>query len=101
MRHFSFAHFYIVTLLTFALAIVLTQSAQAQTYQVIHSFTGGEDGGNPYAGLTLDRGGNLYGTANTGGTGGNGTVYKLTHKGSGWTFNTLYSFAGGNDGANP
>ncbi len=52
---------------------------------------------NPYAGVTLDRGGNLYGTAYGGGM-GYGTVYKLTHKGSGWTVNPLYSFAGGSDG---
>src|SRR5271169_6701746 len=86
MRRFPSAYFYLFTLLTFALAAVSTQAAQAQTYQVIHTFTGGADGGNPQAGLTLDRAGNLYGTA--------GTVYKLTHKGSGWTFNPLYSFAG-------
>src|SRR5271165_1096627 len=89
-----------------ALAIVLvltpvvTQSAQAQTFNVIHNFTGGQDGANPLAGLTIDRGGNLYGTAYRGGA-GYGTVYKLAHKGSGWTFNPLYAFAGGSDGAHP
>jgi hypothetical protein len=35
----------------FALTLVLTQSAQAQTFRVIHSFTGGADGAIPYAGL--------------------------------------------------
>ncbi len=48
----------------------------------------------------MDKGGNLYGTTYAYGA-GYGTVYQLKHKGSGWTFNPLYSFAGGSDGANP
>ena len=40
--------------------------AQAQTYSVIHAFTGGGDGASPAAGLTLN-GGILYGTAAGGG----------------------------------
>lgn len=83
-----------------ALTIVATPSAQAQTYSVLHTFTGGMDGEVPEAGLTLDRAGNLYGTASSGGH-GYGTVFKLAHKGSGWTFNPLYSFGGGTDGAYP
>ncbi len=88
--------------LTLALAIALTvsvgQSAQAQTYKVLYSFTGGHDGASPEAGLTIDRGGNLYGTTNGGGV-GYGAVFKLARKNSNWIFNTLYSFAGGIDGA--
>src|SRR5271165_4733315 len=87
------------------LTVAMNPSAQAQTFTVLHTFTGGKDGANPIAGLTLDNAGNLYGTAFYGGAGydqfGYGTVYKLTHKGSGWTFNPLYSFAGGNDGESP
>ena len=45
---------------------------------VLYSFTGGSDGANPQAALTLDAGGNLYGTATAGGAGGNGTVFKIT-----------------------
>jgi uncharacterized repeat protein (TIGR03803 family) len=82
------------------LMIVAAQPAQAQTFNVIHTFAGGIDGAAPEAGLTLDRAGNLYGTA-VGGGHGYGTVYKLTNKGGGWTFSPLYSFAGGNDGAIP
>jgi len=38
---------------------------------ILHTFTGGPDGGNPYAGLVKDPAGNLYGTASFGGgTGG-------------------------------
>ena len=51
----------------FALTVVLTPSALAQTYTVLHTFTGGADGAGPYAGLTMDRAGNLYGTTESGG----------------------------------
>src|SRR5271166_5567191 len=91
-----------------ALTVVLTPSAQAQTYTVLHSFTGGVDGANPWAGLTMDKAGNLYGTAFFGGIndgdcdpGGCGVVFRLTRKGSGWAFSPLYSFQGDNDGVSP
>jgi uncharacterized repeat protein (TIGR03803 family) len=51
---------------------------------VLHSFTGGRDGFGPEAGLVMDATGNLYGTANFGGTvnrecaGGCGVVFKIT-----------------------
>ena len=86
--------------LVWAVAAVLTlafaQLAQAQTFTVIHNFTG-TDGADPLAGLTIDRGGRLYGTTYSGGA-GYGTVYMLAHNGSGWSFNSLYSFTGGSDG---
>ena len=34
---------------------VVTQSAQAQTFNVIHNFTGGQDGSIPQAGLAMDK----------------------------------------------
>jgi uncharacterized repeat protein (TIGR03803 family) len=51
---------------------------------VIHNFTGGADGGLPWAGLTMDSAGNLYGAARDGGDTkcdppyGCGTVFKIT-----------------------
>ncbi|MGO9648946.1 MAG: choice-of-anchor tandem repeat GloVer-containing protein [Terriglobales bacterium] len=51
---------------------------------VLHSFTGGADGGFPWAGLTMDSAGNLYGVATGGGDtacsppSGCGVVFKLT-----------------------
>jgi hypothetical protein len=42
-----------------ALILIFTQPAQAQTFKVIWNFTGGQDGANPAAGLTMDRAGNL------------------------------------------
>jgi uncharacterized repeat protein (TIGR03803 family) len=52
------------------------------------------DGANPYGALVLDGSGNLYGTANQGGSRGDGTVFELA-QGSG-TITTLASFSGGN-----
>jgi uncharacterized repeat protein (TIGR03803 family) len=70
---------------------------------VLHTFTGGKDGGNPEAGnLTFDPAGNLYGTSFYGGASGAGVVYKLTPNLDGtWTESVLHSFTGGEDGANP
>ncbi|HEY5048888.1 MAG TPA: choice-of-anchor tandem repeat GloVer-containing protein [Rhizomicrobium sp.] len=51
------------------------------TETILHSFTGGTDGGVPDGALTADKAGNLYGTAEIGGAGctqGCGTVFKLT-----------------------
>jgi uncharacterized repeat protein (TIGR03803 family) len=71
---------------------------------VLHTFTGGADGGNP-SGLVRDAAGNLYGTAFGGGVVGRscrfsecGVVFKLNSSGN---ETVLYSFAGGKDGANP
>ena len=68
-----------------ALIMVAAQSAQAQTYSVLHSFSGLGDGDYPYAGLSIDRGGNLYGTAFYGGPGGScgmgcGTAFRLAQE---------------------
>ena len=90
----------LVVAILFALTVFLTQPAQAQTYKVIYNFTGGEDGATPWAGLTIDAAGNLYGTTLLGGSHGSncfasgcGTVFKLTPNGPDWTFNTLHSFS--------
>ena len=65
---------------------------------VLYSFTGGADGGNPYAGLIRDPAGNLYGTTVNGGTANAGVVYKLEAAGQ---ETVLYSFTGGVDGRWP
>ena len=88
-------------------------AAHAQTFTVLHNFTGGLDGANPYAGLTMDRAGNLYGTSLHGGlqtddcqiTNGCGTVFELARQGGRFIFRPLYQFQGfpspSGDGANP
>jgi len=60
---------------------------------VLYSFTGGVDGANPYGPVLFDSVGNLYGTTENGGAAGGGTVFKLTHSGTGWTEAVLYSFS--------
>jgi hypothetical protein len=44
---------------------------------VLHRFTGGKDGGTPFAGLTFDAAGNLYGTTNGANT-TFGSVFEIT-----------------------
>ena len=76
----------------------LAQSVRAPTFDVIYNF-GGPEGGFPQAGLTMDRTGNLYGTAFQGGAGGFGGVFELKRTRVGWIEKPLYSFNGGNNGA--
>jgi uncharacterized repeat protein (TIGR03803 family) len=82
----------VVSIILFSLAVVLTHTAQAQTFSVLHAFTNGGDGGSPTASLTFDGAGNLYGTASTGGAGNGGTVFQLKRSGQGWTLNTIHAF---------
>jgi uncharacterized repeat protein (TIGR03803 family) len=64
----------------------------------LYSFTGGNDGGNPEAGLVQGSDGNFYGTTSSGGTNGAGTVFEISTNG---VLTSLYAFTGGNDGRNP
>jgi hypothetical protein len=66
---------------------------------VLYSFTGGSDGGQPFAGLTFNPAGNLFG-ATAYGANGDGTVFELAHTKSGWKESTLHIFAV-SDGAFP
>ena len=72
------------------------------TETILHSFGFGTDAEFPYAGVTLDAAGNIYGTAHLGGGGGGqGIVYQLVPALDGtWTENILHVFAG-SDGADP
>src|SRR5436309_7402821 len=83
----------------------LSPTPNGWVHTVLYSFTGGADGGEPYKGVTLDREGNLYGSAVTGGSGscegGCGVVYKLTNSGGTWTQTVIHAFTGGDDGSGP
>ena len=97
-------------LMTFGVLVALCFSAlvgsHAQTLNVIYAFSG-RDGAYPYAGLTWDEKGNLYGTTSAGGnTGcssgqGCGTVFALSASSAGWTYRRIYEFQGQGDGWSP
>ena len=89
----------LVCLSTITVAALLTTAANAQRFQVLHTFTG-RDGAAPYAGVTI-RAGMLYGTTTAGGTHGAGVVFQLAPTNSQWTFTPLYEFTGGSDGSLP
>jgi len=76
-----------------------------QTEKILYTFTGGTDGGTPYAGLISDSKGNLYGTTYGGGssTCQCGTVFELSPGSNGtWSEKVLYAFTGyPSDGAGP
>jgi uncharacterized repeat protein (TIGR03803 family) len=83
--------------------IKLTPTKGDWNVHVIHTFTGGFDGGTP-AGykLAIDAAGNLYGTTAYGGLYGYGTAYKLSPTSSGvWNESVLHAFVNKSDGADP
>ena len=65
------------------------------TFTNIYSFTEATDGGSPASPLLQGTDGYLYGTAQTGGTNGNGTVFRVSLAG---IFTNLYSFITGRGG---
>jgi len=87
----------------FGAGTVFKVSPYGGKQQVLYSFTGGTDGGNPEAGLSMDDAGYLYGTTTAGGTSNNGTVFRLgVHLQSGsFPYRVLYSFGPGADGKIP
>lgn len=97
---FGVARVALAIAIVFVLTGPATQSAQAQTYKVIYNFIGAPSGWAPYAGLTMDAAGSLYGTTSDG-VNGPGTVFELTPKGSGWVFSLLHRFGAAGDGVLP
>jgi uncharacterized repeat protein (TIGR03803 family) len=61
------------------LGVLFELSPGKGTWQekVLHAFAGGHDGANPYAGVTPDSSGNLYGTTTDGGRLGQGTAFEF------------------------
>jgi uncharacterized repeat protein (TIGR03803 family) len=86
---------------------VFAMNTDGSGFTNLHSFTGGSDGGIPYAGLILS-GDSLYGTTSDGGISpsSSGTVFKVNTNGT--AFSLLHSFTGysgfggtNSDGASP
>jgi uncharacterized repeat protein (TIGR03803 family) len=89
-------------------AFKLTPANGGWSESVLYAFTGGNDGGDLEAGLVRGQNGILYGTANAQGSDDLGTVFQLRPDvnalpgaAGNWTANALYSFDGGDGGANP
>jgi uncharacterized repeat protein (TIGR03803 family) len=68
-----------------------SQGTQAQTYRILHTFTGSPDGNTPN-GVIRDAAGNLYGTTFGGGVPDYGTAFKLAPNGK---ETVLYNFLAG------
>jgi uncharacterized repeat protein (TIGR03803 family) len=90
----------------------LTSSGSGWTLTPLYSFQTGNDGGYPYAGVTIGPDGALYGTTTGGGgsecANGCGTVYRLTPPALAcktalcpWNETVLYRFTGAADGQYP
>jgi len=75
-------------------AFELSPSESGWTYHVLHSFTGGNDSGQPVAAMVFDAGGNLYGATSGWGSNSGGTVFELSPSGGAWTFSTLARMSG-------
>jgi uncharacterized repeat protein (TIGR03803 family) len=84
-------------LLLLLLCSSVVQTSRAQTYSVLHAFTGKGDGQFPSASLLRDAEGNLHGTTEYGGAFDYGTVFKVDTVGH---ETVLHSFSGG-DGLFP
>ncbi len=85
--------------LVLALAVVAPcGGANAGILQVLHNFSGGNDGAYPFGGLAADGAGNFYGTTSEGGPNDLGTLFELAPDG---TTTVLHQFSGGKDGGDP
>jgi uncharacterized repeat protein (TIGR03803 family) len=77
--------------------VLVAVPARGATLTTLRSFDG-TNGASPFAGLTADAAGNLYGSTQQGGPDGQGTIYRLAA--GTFAFSTVVSFSGTN-GANP
>ena len=69
--------------------LALSGGVASAQFSVLHSFTGGADGANPYYDAPVVSGWSLYGTANQGAAGG-GVVFSVNTDGTG--YNVLHTF---------
>src|SRR5579863_4461458 len=88
----------------------LVRTSNSWNFRVLHTFTGGRDGGQPVGSLVIHSG-TLYGAAQFGGnvscisgfaSPGCGTLFTMTPTaGGGGKFGIIHTFSGGNDGDVP
>jgi uncharacterized repeat protein (TIGR03803 family) len=83
---------------------LIKQSDGTWKLQLIHSFTGGSDGGNPVPGgpLAFDSAGRVFGASQVAGM-GSGLIFEFAPVGSVWREKVLINFntVGGKGGRNP
>ena len=68
----------------------LVHSAGGYTFNLLYTFTGSNDGGDPTAGVAVDAAGNVFGDTAFG-----GGVFELTRSGSEWNYSVIVPFVGG------
>lgn len=80
----------------------LTPSKRGYIEKVIHNFHG-DDGWQPYTGLTWGSAGTFFGATSVGGSPpcGCGTVFQMEPTGRNYTETVVHSFEGGPDRGNP
>jgi uncharacterized repeat protein (TIGR03803 family) len=84
-------------LAVFIASLIMAPTAISQTQTVLFSF--GHTAVGPTSLLTFDAAGNLYGTTQSGGFYGEGTVFELSPKaGGGWSEKILHNFGNAKDG---
>ncbi len=80
----------------------LSPSGDTWIFTLLYNFSGRLGGFcGPFAPLTMDGAGNLYGTTNCDGANGFGNIFKLTKTQNGWVYSSLHDFTGGDDGKFP
>jgi len=79
---------------------VFRMNLDGSGFQLLHSFTGGvNDGALPHCVTLISADSALYGITFGGGSGGFGTIFKMTPDGT--YFKLLHSFTGGSNGQKP
>jgi uncharacterized repeat protein (TIGR03803 family) len=81
----------------------LTPKSGGWKETILYAFLGGQSGNQPYAGVVMDKSGNLYGTTDGGGgPNGCGVIYKLAPAGKeNWKYSVLHTFGRVGDGCVP
>jgi uncharacterized repeat protein (TIGR03803 family) len=78
---------------------IVWEITTAGVYKVLHDFGNGTDGQYPWAGVTFDAAGNMFGATSAGGFKDIGMIWEITNKG---VYNDVYEFGtGGAGGQNP